>query len=67
MMFNDKLQADSSFGDAMGVISKYSLLVPVRTQNPPKVWGVFSVARIGIFGPPECIQMDEEGAWKNDI
>ena len=66
-MFNEKLRVDLlSLHDilafhVMGVFSEYSLLIPVRTKNPQEVWGAFCNSRIGVFGPPQCIQMDEVG------
>ena len=66
-MFNKKLQVDLLFlGDlivlrSMGVFSKYSILAPVRSKNPLEVWDAFDPCWIGIFGPPEAIQMDEWG------
>ena len=63
--FNEKLWTDSLFSDdivalrAWDVFSAYSLLVPVRLKNPQELVGAFCNPRIGTFGPPQCIQMDE--------
>ena len=55
-MSNDKPQVallsldDTIALSAMGVFSKYSLVVPARTKNCQEAWGVFSGPRIFIFG-----------------
>ena len=72
-MFNEKLQVDLLFsGDPvvlhiMDVFSNYSILTPVRSKNPLEVWDAFVFCRVGIFGPPKAIQMDEGGGWKNEV
>ena len=45
----------------MGAFSKYSSLLPIRSTNPQEAWDVFCNPRIGIFGRPKSIQMDEGG------
>ena len=46
-MFDEKVEVDLPFlGDtaashAMDTCSKYSLLLPVQSENPQEVWGVF--------------------------
>ena len=51
----------------LGVFPKYSLLVRVRTKNPQEAWGAFRDSRIGVFGLPQRIQIDECGVWKNEL
>ena len=51
----------------MDIFSKYSLLQPVQSEIPQEVWGVFRGGRLGAFGPPKCIPMDEGGEWKREI
>ena len=69
-MFNEKLQVDPLlFGDiialrATGVFSKYSALMPVRSKNPQEVWCACRNSRIGVFGRPQSVQMDEGGGWR---
>ena len=59
---NEKVQVDLLFlGDliafhVLGLFSRYSLLVPVRSTNPGAV-----------FGEPRMIQMAEGGEWENDL
>ena len=71
--FNEKLRADLLFFDdiiavgAMDVCSEYSLLILVRTRNLTEVCGAFRNPGFGVFGPPQCIQMDEGGGWKNEV
>ena len=71
--FIEKVQVDLLFlGDllvvhAMDVFSKYSLLHPVQSENPPEVRGAFCAGWQGTFGPPKCIQMDEGGERQNEI
>ena len=70
-MFNEKLRVDSlSLGDlialqASGVFSKYSLLIPVRLQNPQAAPRAFCGARIVVFGQPKCRRMEVGGVWGN--
>ena len=72
-MFNEKLQVDFLFSDAiaalhvMDVFSMYSPVPPARPKNPQEVWGAISNLRIGIFGPPKCIQMDEGKGRKDEV
>ena len=72
-MSKEKLQVDLLFlGDsvaprAMDVYSKYYPLAPARSKNPQEVWGAFRNSRIGVFGPPQCIQMDGGGGWKSEV
>ena len=40
--------------NATDALPKYSLLIPVRTKNPPR-------------GPPQCAQMDEGGEWESEL
>ena len=69
-MFNGKLQVDLLFLEdiiavhVIDVFSRRPLLQPVHTKNS-QVWGAFCSSRIGVFGPPTCIQTDEGGEWKN--
>ena len=72
-MFNEKPQEDLPFLDdftalhVMDVVSKYSLLTPVRSKNPQKVRGAFCNTRIGVSAPPQCFQMDEGGDRKHEF
>ena len=72
-MFNEKLQANPAFlGDliafrAMDVFSKYLLVKPVRSKNPHEVRGVMCNSRVGVFGQPRSIRMDEGGEWKHQV
>ena len=71
--FNEKSQVGRLFLDdivalrVMDVSPKYSLLTPVRAKNPQEVRGAFCNSRIGVFGPPSCIQMDEGGERRNEL
>ena len=66
-MFNEKLQLDLPFLDDIialhvtDVFPMNSSLTPVRYKKPRGVWDVSSSLQVGIFGPPECTQMDEWG------
>ena len=70
--FNEELQVDLLlFGDiialhVMDVFSTCSALTPVHSKKGQEAWGVFPSLRIGIFGPPECILMDEGGKCENE-
>ena len=70
---NEKLQADLLFpGDlialrAMDVFSKYSLLIPVRSEGPPEVWDFISDSRIGVSGQPQSIRTDEGEEGQNKL
>ena len=70
-VFNEKLQMGILlFGDiiavrATGVPSKYSLRILARARNSQEISDVFCGSRIGVFGPPMCIHMDEGGEWKS--
>ena len=72
-MFNEKVKVDPLFLGGMlalrimDVFSKHSPLIPVQTKNPEEVRDVFRTSRIGIFGPPMSIQMDEGGEWKHEF
>ena len=72
-MFDEKLLADLLFLDditalrAMDVFSTSAPSMPVRAKNPQEVWGAFCNSRIGIFGPPQCVQMDKGGEWGNEV
>ena len=72
-MFNEKLRFGPLFLGCiialhvMDVSSKFSSPPPARSRNPQEVWGVFPIPRIGIFGPPTYIQMDEGGERKNEM
>ena len=72
-MFSENLQVDLRVLDdiiamqAMDVFAEYSLLVPVRTKNPQEVWGASCNLRIAVFGPPQCIQVDSGGNWRNGV
>ena len=72
-VFNAKLQVDRLFLDdvialrVMDVLSKKSLLVPVRAENLQEVRGAFRSFRLGVFGPPLSIQTGEGGEWKNEL
>ena len=57
-MPNGKLQADLPFLDDVDFFSKYSLLIPVRTETPHEVWDVFRGSWIRVFGPPLSVEMD---------
>ena len=71
--FNEKLQVDLLFLDDLIVLhvldlfSRYSLLVPARSENPEEVWDAFCNSWIAVFGKPRIIQMDEGGERKNDL
>ena len=52
---------------AMGVFSKFPLLIPVRTRNPQCVWVDFRNSWIGVICPPQLIQFDEGGEWKSEV
>ena len=68
-MFHQNLNVDLLFlGDiialhVMALSSKYSPLIPVRTKTPQEVRDAFYASRVGVFGPPMIIQMDEGGEW----
>ena len=72
-MFNGTLQValllldDVSVPHVLDGFPKYSLLIPVRTENPQEVWKAFCGSSIGVFGPPLCIQMDEGEKWRNEL
>ena len=72
-MFTQKAQVDLRFSSdlialrAMDVSPKYSPLPPVPPKNPQEVRGDFCGGRLGTFGRPKCIQMDEGGERKNEI
>ena len=61
-MLNEELQADLLFLDdvialhATGVSSNFSLLIPVRSENPQVARNAIRNSRIGVFGPPQCIE-----------
>ena len=71
-MLNEKEPVRPSFlydATVLHVVDAFSTaspLVPVRSTNPRKVWGVSSSSRIGTFRQPKCVQMDEGGEWKNE-
>ena len=71
--FDEKAQVDSlSLGDliilhALDLISRYSLLVPVRSQNPEEIWDTSCASLVAVFGKPRIMRMDEGGEWKNDL
>ena len=71
-MFNKKLQKDPpSFGDIIAerrkiialrptaAHSKYSVLILVRSKHPRVVRDACRTSRIGVFGQPPSIQIDE--------
>ena len=66
-IFNKKLRIDLFFPNGittlhvLDVFLKYSSLSPERPKGPQDEWDILSGLRIGIFGPPKCIQMDERG------
>ena len=66
-MFNELAQVDLFFLDdlvarrAMVLFPEYSLLFPVRPENPQGVWDVFWGDWLGACGPPKCLQMDAGG------
>ena len=72
-MFNDEVQADLLFlGDiiavhALDVFSKHFLLIPARSKDPQEFRDAFCYPRVGIFGPPQRIQMDEGGEWEIEV
>ena len=72
-MFAGRLQADLLYLDNIirllvrGFFPEYFLLIPVRTQNPQEGQGAFSNSRIGVFGPPQCVQTDEGKKWKREL
>ena len=72
-VFNGKLQVGHlSLDDTIALhvayaLPEYSLLIPVRAENPQGVWGAFCNSRIGVFGPPSCVQMDEGGEWNHEL
>ena len=63
-MFNEKLQIDLLFLDDIialhvtGVFPRNSSPTPVRVKTLRHVRGAFSGLRVGVFGPPECVQMN---------
>ena len=65
--FNEKVQVFLLFlGDVivlrvLGLFSRHSLLVPVRSMNPEEVWGTFCASRIAVFGECRVIQTGEWG------
>ena len=71
--FSEKSQVDLLFlGDVfalhiMDLCSRYSPLIPVRTEGPQEVRDAFCSSEIGIFGPPWIIQLDEDGEWKTEL
>ena len=69
-MFNEKVQVGllipgETFAlHALDMCPKYSLLLPGRSATPRKVRNVSCRGWLGIFGPPESIQMDEGGGGR---
>ena len=69
---NEKAQVDLLFLDdlivlhVLDIFSRHSLLVPVRSKSPERVWDSFCALRIAVFGKPRIIQMGEGGEWEND-
>ena len=51
----------------MDVFSEQQLLVPLGPKNPQEARDASCGARIGDFGQPECIRMDEGGGWKHEV
>ena len=72
-MFHEKVQVDLPFLNeiialrAMVMYAEYSFLFPGQSANPREVWDVFCGGRLGIFGPPKGVQMDEGGECQNEI
>ena len=72
-MFNEELQADLPFLRnvfalcAMDVFPQYSLSALARPRTPQKAWGALCNSRLGVFGPPQCIQIDGGGRGGNDL
>ena len=52
---------------AMDMFSEFPFLRPVQPKNPREVWDVFCSGRLGMFGPPNSIQVDRGGEWKDEI
>ena len=72
-MSNGNLQVDLVFPAnlialrAMQISPQYSLIAPARPKNAQEGWAALSGTRIGVFGQPQRIQMDEGGEWKNGV
>ena len=58
-MFNGKAQVGLPFPDDLialhdtGMFSRYSLLLPVKAENPKEVWDVLCGVWLGASGPPQ--------------
>ena len=65
-MFDENLQVMVA-GQVMDGFPEYSLMIPVRPKNPQEVWDASCSSRLGVFGPPLKIQMDEGGEWNNEL
>ena len=69
----EKVQVDLLFLDdiivlhAVYLFSRHSILVPVRSKNPDKVWDAFRTSRIAVFSKPRAIHMGEEGERNNEL
>ena len=72
-MFNGALHIDLLFLDdiialhVMDAVSENPSLTPARSENPKEARDVLSSLRVGFFGLPTRIQVDEGGEWGNEV
>ena len=51
----------------MDAFPKSSPPIPVRSRNPPEVWGAACGTQMGVSGQLESIQTNEGGEWGNEV
>ena len=66
-MINCMLLREITALRAVGVFSKYPLLIAVSSKHPQEVWDAFFSLRIGVLGHPQSIRMGEGGEWKDAV